>query len=85
MRAREGQEAARQKERRDAAARVYGRLRLEAEAAQRAKVGAVGVCLEEGARAQSADGLAQQADTSSPPIASLTTLFCQHSSQPQNG
>jgi hypothetical protein len=38
LREREGREAARQKERRDAAARIYDRLRLEAEAAQRAKV-----------------------------------------------
>lgn len=38
MRDREGKEAMRQKERRDAAARIYDQLRLEAEAKQRAKV-----------------------------------------------
>lgn len=37
VREREGKEAARQKERRDAAARIYDQLRLEAEAKQRAK------------------------------------------------
>jgi hypothetical protein len=36
---REGREAARQQERRNAAARIYDRLRLEAEAKQRAKAG----------------------------------------------
>lgn len=39
VRSREGKEAARQQERRDAAARIYDRLRLEAEAKQREKMG----------------------------------------------
>lgn len=45
VRSREGKEAARQQERRDAAARIYDRLRLEAEAKQREKVCGACVCV----------------------------------------